>query len=169
MTLVKRFFILTLSIVSFSGASAQTSSYGELQAAYLFNFAKYIKWPGETSEFVIGVYGEQEVMELFSNILTGKRAGGKNIRVKIIEEPGDASDCNIVYIASPASRKLKLLTEITEGKSILLVTAEDLITSGAMISFFVEDDKLKFKLKKQTLAETGLTASDGLLKLAIVL
>jgi hypothetical protein len=159
-----------LFTVSFLGSvNAQTSSYEELQAAYIFNFAKYIKWPEETPEFVIGIYGEQEIMELFKNILAGKRAGGKPIRLKTIDRPDDMADCNIVYIASSASRKLKMLISATAGKSILIVTAEDMINSGAMISFVVEDDKLKFKLKRSILSETGLIASEGLLKLAILL
>jgi hypothetical protein len=43
-----------------------------------------------------------------------------------------------------------------------------MIKKGAMISFVVEDEKLRFKLKKASLASAGLVASDGLLKLAIV-
>jgi hypothetical protein len=166
----KRAILPLLFIVSFFGsATAQTSSYEELQAAYIFNFAKYIKWPEEKAEFVIGIYGEPEIMELFKSILAGKRVGGKPILVKIIEEPENMADCNIVYITSSASRKLKTLLSASEGKNILMVTAEDMISSGAAISFVVEDDKLKFKIKRKTLSENGLVASEGLLKLAILL
>lgn len=156
--------------MSLSGyAQAQTSSYEELQAAYIFNFAKYIKWPEENPEFVIGVYGEPEIMELFKNTLAGKRAGGRDILVRAVDGAEDVTGCSIIYIASSASKMLKTLIGVTAGKSILIVTAEDMISSGAMISFVVEDDKLKFKIKRKKLSETGLVASDGLLRLAILL
>lgn len=161
------FILLFLSLSGY--VHAQTSSYEELQAAYIFNFAKYIKWPEETPEFVIGVYGEPEIIELFKNTLAGKRAGGRDILVRAVEGAEDVAGCSIIYIASSASKMLKTLISVTEGKSILIVTAEDMISSGAMISFVVEDDKLKFKIKRKTLSETGLVASDGLLRLAILL
>jgi hypothetical protein len=44
-----------------------------------------------------------------------------------------------------------------------------MVRKGAMISFVLEGDKLRFKLKKNLLESVGLTASDGLQKLAILL
>lgn len=165
----KKPILLILFFVSLSGGvHAQTSSHEELQAAYIFNFAKYIKWPEETPEFVIGIYGEPEIITLFKNTLAGKRVGGKDILVRAVHGEEDVAGCNIIYIASSASKMLKTLVGVTAGKSILIVTAEDMVSSGAMISFVVEDDKLKFKLKRRKLSETRLVASDGLLKLAIL-
>lgn len=67
------------------------------------------------------------------------------------------------------SRSLSLLTTELSGKTVLIVTEEDLIRKGAAISFVVEDDKLRFKVKKKELDQAGLVASDGLLKLAILM
>lgn len=151
--------------------TAQTSSYGELQAAYLYNFAKYISWPGESQQFVIGVFQEADIMDDLETTLKGKKVKGKVIVLKKITTTEELQGCNIIYVSESNSKSLSLLTESVpgKGKGILIVTEEDMIRKGAIISFVIEDDKLRFKLKKRALDEAGLVASDGLLKLAILL
>jgi hypothetical protein len=149
-------------------AHAQTSNYEELQAAYLYNFAKYIKWPGETAEFTIGVLGGAEIMGDLQRTMKGKKAGGKEIVLKTMGTVAEADQCQIVYVSSSGSKELAALLAATAGKNILVVTEDDLARKGAAISFLVEDDKLRFKLNKAKLSAAGLTAAEGLLKLAIL-
>jgi hypothetical protein len=149
-------------------AWAQTSAFGELQVAYIFNFAKYVKWPKEGSAIVIGIYGEVKNIEYWKTLLSEKRVRNKVIQLRQISTLESLNDVNIIYVPESGSEDFKLLTAATAGKSILLVTEEDLIKRGATISFVVEDERLKFKLKQSALADIGLTATEGLLKLAIL-
>lgn len=74
---------LGFSIIG-KAAQAQTSSYGELQAAYIYNFAKYISWPDEAQQFVIGVFGDADIMDDLEITLKGKKVRGKPIALKKI-------------------------------------------------------------------------------------
>jgi hypothetical protein len=167
---ITRFLFLSITLIlsTKETAYAQISSYQELQAAYIYNFAKYIKWPGEAEAFVIGVYDDEEVMNLLKAVLSEKKIGGREIELKMLTKSADLTGCNIVYVPERGSRYVSDLSDSISGRNILLVTEEDMIKKGAMISFVVEDEKLRFKLKKTSLASAGLVASDGLLKLAIV-
>jgi hypothetical protein len=161
--------ILCFSALGASTVHAQTSSYEELQAAYIFNFAKYVAWrPTQSPTFVVGVYGELEIMEFLEKAFYQKKIGGKTAELKIIKTAADMLTCNILYLPGSGSKNIKEVTLETKGKNILIVTEEDLIKKGAAISFVVEDDRLKFKMKPAALSEAGLSASEGLLKLAIV-
>lgn len=166
---LKYFFIPVMLLAYSVNSNGQTSSYGELQAAYIFNFAKYIKWPGDAAVFVIGVAGEPEILGALQNTLRGKKVGGRAIEIRIITTPEEATACNILYLSESHSRDIGTLKKAIAGKKILIVTEEDLIKRGACISFVVEDDRLRFKLRKAGLEEAGLEASEGLLKLAILL
>jgi hypothetical protein len=55
-----KLLLLSAMLLVFPLVQAQTHVYAlrELQAAYIYNFAKYIKWPAEAEAFVIGVYAE---------------------------------------------------------------------------------------------------------------
>jgi hypothetical protein len=158
-----------IMLVFSSSVIAQTSSYDELQSAYLFNFAKYIKWPEETKVFTIGVFGEADIMEELVNVLRDKKVWGADIEVKKITSLDKAGNCHIIYMPESNSRNLSDLKLSVTGKNILIVTEDDLIKKGAVICFVMEEDKLRFKLNKKALTEAGLVASEGLLKLAITL
>jgi hypothetical protein len=159
---------MIMSLISVE-AVAQTSSYGELQAAYLYNFAKYIKWPANPEVFSIGIFGESNITADLVNTLQGKKVGGNPIVVREISSLSNINSFNIIYLPVSNSKSITLLKTAAEGKNILIVSEEDLIKKGASISFVVEHDRLRFKLKEDLLSEAGLQASEGLLKLAILL
>jgi hypothetical protein len=163
------FSMSCICLLSVRPVFAQTSSYAELQAAYIFNFAKYIKWPGSRLTFVIGIYGESDIEKELRLAMNEKKVGGHSIEIRIITSIEQISECNIIYLPRASSRELNLVRTSSGGKNVLIVTEEDLIKKGASISFVVEDDRLKFKLKRSALKESGLMATDGLLKIAIVL
>jgi hypothetical protein len=155
--------------VGIAQGNAQTSSYGELQAAYMYNFAKYITWPGEGDRFIIGVYLEADIMSDLERILIGKKVRGKAIELKRVESVDDLLSCHIIYLSGANSENLELVTASLGSKSVLLVTEDDLVRKGATISFVVQDEKLRFKIKRALLEKSGLVASEGLLKLAIMM
>jgi hypothetical protein len=166
----KYFFcsIICLCWLWAGSAQAQTSSYQELQAAYIFNFAKYITWPGQQDTFVIGIYNEDDMKAFFEKSFAGRTIRGKPIELRVIKRKEEIFSCRIIFIPKSRSKDIKIVTSSAEGGSTLIVTEEDLIKKGATISFVVEDNRLKFKLKKTALLHAQLSASEGLLKLAIL-
>jgi len=169
---VTRFFIFAIGCLCFfssSVATAQTSLYEELEAAYLFNFAKYVKWPDEPEVFVIGIYGEADNIEFLRSALESKKIRGKSVTLTILTDAHDITGISMIYVPESSTKNFNTLVQALADKSILIVTGKDLTKKGAMISFVVEDQKLRFKLRKSALDAADLVASDGLLKLAILL
>jgi hypothetical protein len=157
---------------SYQFASGQSSSsYEDLQAAYVFNFAKYVAWPANTQEsFVIGIYAEREdenIVRYLQAVLKGKMIQGKSIDLRVIQNVEEIEGINIIYVPESGSKNIGKLVTAIANRSILIVSEEDMIKRGAMISFVVEDDKLRFKMNQKSLKAAGLTASEGLVKLAI--
>lgn len=165
---IKLLLLTSLLLLIQVNANAQ-SSYEELQAAYIYNFAKYIKWPEETPSFVIGIFGDPTFIETLRNTLKGRRISGKQVEIRLIEKFEQSLECNIVFVPSSGSKSVVSLCSTVVGKNVLVVTEDDLIKKGAYISFIVKDDKLVFKIKQDALVKAGLKASEGLLKLAILL
>ena len=159
--------IIVLSVV-WRPAKAQTSSYPELQAAYMYNFAKYISWPTEAPQFVIGIFEDADIMLGLETTLKGKKVRSKPIVLKIVTTLDELLECNIVYLSESHSKSINKLTDAMRNKSILIVTEEDLVRKGATISFLVKEDRLKFKVNVKALKQVGLVASEGLLNLAIL-
>ncbi len=154
-------------MVMFYPAFSQVSSYGELQSAYLFNFAKYITWPNERQDFTIAIFGKTELSKELENTLREKKVHGLEIKVKEVHSIDDLPECQIIFLPESNSRTLTSLKSAVSGKHVLIVSEEDLIKKGASISFVIYDDRLRFKLNKDSLSDAGLVASDGLLNLAV--
>ena len=169
MTKLSIFVIGCLCFLTSSAATAQTSLYEELEAAYLFNFAKYVKWPDEAETFVIGIYGEADNIEFLRSALESKKIRDKSIALTILDDVDEIAGVSMIYVPESSTKNFNALVQALAGKSILIVTGKDLTKKGAMISFVVEDKKLRFKLRKSALDAADLVASDGLLKLAILL
>ncbi|ELR73071.1 putative transmembrane protein [Fulvivirga imtechensis AK7] len=162
-------FILALAFASPQNAKAQASSYEELQAAYIYNFAKYIRWPEEQPTFVIGIVGDNEgILTVLTNVLKSKKIGGKPVEVGNVDKTDTLTQYHILYIPHTESKKVEGITQSLQGKSVLVVTERDMIKKGASISFTVIDNKLRFKLNREVLQNARLIASEGLIKLAIV-
>ncbi|ELR68370.1 hypothetical protein C900_00469 [Fulvivirga imtechensis AK7] len=167
-----KLLLTVLIIITFglNNSKAQVSSYEELQAAYLYNFAKYIQWPKEvlSETFVIAVYGKN-IPKGISTVLNGKAVRGQHIELKTIDSVENFVDCQILFIPENRIRNLPELYPVLRDRHILLVSENDHIEKGAIISFIMKDNHLQFKLHEKALSEVGLTASAGLLRLAILL
>jgi hypothetical protein len=164
------FFICFSIFIAFTGIPkcfAQTS-YESLQSAYIYNFAKYIKWNPIPDPFIIGIYGHTDLTPELEKLLTGRKINGKDIVIKPCNSIDQTVTCNIVYLPKSKNKEFEHLKTTLSGKNILLVTESDQASNGAGISFIMSDNKLKFKLNLTALKKSGIEATEGLLKLAIV-
>src|SRR5688572_23585008 len=120
------FFVILLSCVACTTFSVRAqNSDEELRAAYIYNFAKYIRWPNDNPNFIIGVYGNDKNSELaLQTTLKGKKIAGKDIVIKTIEDNQTIASCNILYCPDIENKELASILEQIAGKNVLLVTKE---------------------------------------------
>ena len=161
------FFILPCSWKG-TGANchAQDANY-KAYTVFLYNFIKYIEWPDQSNDFIIGVVGDSPIKKELFLLAENKKAKGKKIIVRTISTPDEASACNLIYIPSQKSSMLKPINEKVKGKPVLLVTErEGLAKKGAAISFTVDDDDvLKFEINKSVLELQNLKVTTLLVQL----
>ena len=78
--------------------------------------------------------------------------------------------CDIIYLPKEQSRNLRLVAQKAKGENVLIVTEDkELAAKGANISFYVEDDKLRFIINKAATADQNIKISSSLLSLAEVI
>lgn len=160
------FFLFILQSKQF--VVAQPTNIYKAQAIYIYNFTKYIDWKDSAEEFSIGVYGESEILNELQTTLKGKVVGIKPIQVKLIKSAADFENCHIIYVASGKSGEIDKINQTIRSKGILVVSEDDLSAKGASISFVQVNNKLRFKIREQSLQDAGLQVSDMLLTQGIV-
>ncbi|MEQ8575456.1 MAG: YfiR family protein, partial [Fulvivirga sp.] len=72
----------------------------EIHSMMIYNFIKYIQWPGYDSsqDFVIGVIGEDDVFNTLNTWYNGKVRGDKKFLVKKFNSANDITGCHIIYV-----------------------------------------------------------------------
>ena len=135
-------------------------------ALFIAKFTDYIQWPNSNEKIVIGVYGDQEIISELGKF-TAKR---EKIQIKNISSLADTQDCQVIFLADSKNGEFETINNGIGNKEVLLVTENGSFTAhGAGISFFLDDDKLRFRLNKQTMDSRNLKVSSSLLSLAEVI
>ncbi len=162
--------MLVLLLAFSSRSYAQETNY-KSYSLFLYNFIKYIEWPADNSDFVIGVMGESPIIKELELLAKTKKAKGRPIIIKKITTADEAAACQMVYIPPGKSSMLKVIAEKTKGKPVLLVgEREGLAKKGAGMSFVtLDDDTLKFEFNQTVLDQNHLKIPSVLSKLGLAI
>ncbi len=144
----------------------------EVEAAYLFNFGKFVVWPGTThtsqAPFLICVLGDDPFGPVLDRTIAGETVGGRPVRDKRIARPQDATGCSILYISSSESARLSnILPAIHEASVLTVSDIPDFVQRGGMIQFVLRDGRVRFEVNLSSTQSNGLSMSSELLKVAV--
>ena len=144
----------------------------ELHSMMIYNFLKYIQWPGNqnTGDFVIGVLKDDNVYGTLNTWYGNKERGGKKFIIKKISSLAEASSCQLVYVGTAGSNQFEDLLTTLGGNSTLTVTNKrGLGAKGSCINFKVIDGRLKFEMNQAAIANAKLRTSSQLTSMAILI
>jgi hypothetical protein len=145
----------------------------QLKAAFLFNFAKFVEWPPEAfadekSPFIIGVLGDNPFGKELERTVEGKIVNGRYIQIREAGSLAEAKKCHILFVCNSENKRLQEVFEALRGASVLTVGDWTHFTeSGGMISFVLENSKIRFQINDQAARAAGLKISSKLLNLAL--
>jgi YfiR/HmsC-like len=138
-----------------------------IKAAYLFNFGRYVSWPQQTGDVVIGVLGHDSIVEILERTIAGKTINGRAYRVKVFASPEQIDHCDIVFVPRSEAKYTQPVLTAVSGKPVLTVSDQENFSSdGGMIEFLLIDDTLKFDINLAAAEKSGLKISSELLRVA---
>jgi hypothetical protein len=142
----------------------------EVEAAYLFNFGKFVGWPNThaSSPFLICILGDDPFGPVLDRAIAGEVLGSRLVQDKRITHPQDAAGCSILYISSSESARLsKILSAIQEAPVLTVSDIPDFVQQGGMIQFVLRDGRVRFEVNLAPTQRNGLMMSSELLKVAV--
>ena len=160
-----------LMAIAARGDDSGVSEY-QVKAAFLYNFAKFVKWPDTSfadtnSPIVIGILGENPFGDALTLAVKGRTANGRPITVRALTMPAEMKTCHIVFISQKPRRNLGETLALLNNSNVLTVSEGDhFIESGGMINFFIDSTKVRFEINDQAATKAGLTISSKLLNCA---
>nr|WKN40267.1 YfiR family protein [Tunicatimonas sp. TK19036] len=147
---------------------AQTTE-DKMKAVFLYSFTKYVDWSHSDDQIVIGVYGNNTVLNILQKDMKGKKVQGKDVVAKSITTPSEVQSCQVVYLPKSNSSQLSEVVSTSAKQGILVVTEENLAAQGAGISFTKQSSKLGFVLNKKVLEANQLKVMTALYNMGKVL
>ena len=159
----------------FAGSIAlgqQKPSEYQVEAAYLYNFGRFVEWPAkgsspQNSSFTICVLGDDPFGHALDATLAGEMIGNQKVTARRISSPQMAADCQILFISSSEANRLNKIMEALDKNAVLTVSdIPQFSQRQGMIQFVSEENRIRFEVNLTATQRAGLTLSSELLKVA---
>jgi uncharacterized protein DUF4154 len=156
---------VSMSVAAAAGQAQEQTLEFQVQAAYLYNFVKFVEWPAGTLGTVITICttGNTPVTTALEQIVRDEVVNGHPLAVRTIEAPEAA--CNVVFVphdvaASEYVRSARTAPVLTVGES------PDFIAQGGIINFVRDAGMMRFEIDQEAAKRARLQISSRLLRLA---
>ena len=144
-----------------------------LKAAFIYNFAKFTRWPEGTwtddhASINLCIAGTDELIVELER-LGGKQVKGRSLTINRVSGLSDLSSCHIVYIATSERTRYQQVTQSLQDKAVLTVSEiSNFARSQGTIELFHKEGRVRFIINLDVVRRAGLELSSRLLKLAVI-
>ncbi len=162
--------LLLLPAAVVVGADVHAPEYA-VKAAFLYNFAKFVEWPPDAARnaqtFRICLVGDDPFGSLLTDTVAGKTVQDRPIEIAHPESAPELGQCHMAFISRSQVRQLpRLLAGLAGANTLTVGETEEFARDGGMITFHVEENKVRFEINAEAAQRAGLRISSQLLKLA---
>jgi YfiR/HmsC-like len=170
------FAVLGTLMYPASWMQADTGTEYQVKAGFLYNFSKFVTWPPETfvdarQLFNICTSGEQSWSQTFEEALKGKTVDERAVITRIVHSEKDVKGCQVLFVPAPEESKWQSLMLNARFPGMLTVTESNRLKkherSGAVITFVLDENRVRFVIDTKAAEKAGLTISSKLLSLAL--
>ena len=156
-------------------ANAQHADDAErlLKAVFIYNFAKFTRWPEKSGEaegnsLKMCTVGNDELVDALVQ-LGGKVIKGRPVTILSIDETQCPGCCHLLYIAnSERERRMDLISSV-RGEPVLTISeTPGFVNAGGIIELYHEQGRVRFIINLAAARSAGLEFSSRLLNLAVV-
>ena len=143
-----------------------------IKAAFLFHFAQLVDWPADTpadksNSLILCILGEDPFQGTLEATVEGKAVGNKILRVRHLVQPQEMQACQIIFFGKALSKRIPALVADLQNAPILTVgETADFLSAGGMISFLLEQNKVRFDINVGAAESAKLKIGSRLLILA---
>ena len=167
---------ITVSVLSGGAATAYAQSPSqreyEIQAAFVYNFAKFVDWPpdrftDESASLMLCVIGEDTFGTTLEDTVAGKTVKGRQIGIRRIDNVDDVESCHLLFVGLSESERLRQIVTRSQKANVLTVgNMAEFIESGGIINLIKKANKIRFEINLVAAERARLKLDLKLLTLA---
>ncbi|HVG27173.1 MAG TPA: YfiR family protein [Acidobacteriaceae bacterium] len=141
----------------------------DVQAVYLFDFAKFVRWPaGSEGPLRFCIAGPLAFADALRKIVSEGTIEGHPLEVTRVAQPSETEGCSVLYIDDSEKDHLDAFLAAVDAKPALTVSdLPDFMAHGGMIQFVPLAKRMRFSVNLDPVKRSGLSLSSELLKVAV--
>lgn len=169
--MVSRWLFFAQMLLLSAGAFCQDSEI-QVKAAFLYRFCGYTVWPAQQfasadAPIVVGVVGQQSVVDEIDRVLAGKSIGGRIFTIHKVDEHSELRNIHMLYFNQSSNLGLESFGAHLRTAPILIVTEKRSLPALSIINFVMHDSYVRFEISRTRAGEVGLELSSQLLSVAV--
>ena len=143
-----------------------------VKAAFIRQFTRYVDWPegtfkGPADQIVLGVLGENPFGTALDQIAAGAGSDAREFHVKYFRTIEEWEPCQVLFVCASEAKDMEPVLGRTRNLPVLVIgDAPGVAEAGAIINFFIEDNKVRFEVNPEAARQAHLQISSKLLRLA---
>ena len=168
MDLLKRIGFSALLLACLA-AGDQEPEYA-VKGVFMYKFGDYVEWPasafsGPATPFTIGILGEDPFDGGLDQTVQNRTVQGRSIQVKRFRKVEQVRDVQVLYLSDSEAGRWEQDLAMLKGLNILTI-GDRSGRAGAVITFVIQDNKVRFEIDAGAADRAGLKLSSKLLSLA---
>lgn len=161
--------VILLGVTPRAAAASQPSQ-SDVEAVYLFDFGKFIRWPAGSDQgaMTLCVAGSASFADALQKTVANETIDARVLQVRRIANRAEESGCAILFIEAAQHLRVEELLEGVADKSTLTVSdLPEFLAQGGMIQFQLVEKRVRFSVNLDAVTRAHLTMSSELLKVAV--
>jgi YfiR/HmsC-like len=142
----------------------------EVKAAFLYNFAKFVRWPDDATggpRFVVAIVGDDPFGAVLDRAFQGKTVLGRPVEIRRTRVFREAVGAQMAFIGSSEHARLAEVLAALKGGSVLTVGDMDSFADGGgMVGFRIKDSTVRFEVNLREVRQARLQMSSQIIRLA---
>lgn len=165
--------VLLLFTANVGISNAQSPTDVRVKAAFVFNFAKFIEWPGfshgaSTTPIKIAIVGEDPIKAELESVMRGKSIDAHPIEILKFQSLTEIQACHLLFISNSERANLPQILKLIRNTVVVTVSdMPDFLDQGGQIAFLSQENKIRFEVNIAETERVGVKLSSNLLKLAL--
>lgn len=140
-----------------------------VKGAYLFKFSGFVEWPpgafpSPAAPLVIGVLGDDPFGRTLDQMMDGQTFEGRPVEVLRTHRIDQVRRAHILFISQSELTRMEVIQSGLQNSSVL--TVADFNRPGIVISFVMENNKVRFAVNLDQAERAGLKLNSRLLSVA---
>jgi hypothetical protein len=151
--------------------AADQASAAAVKAAFVLNFAKFIRWPDDalaaSQPVNLCVIGDAAVADALATLVRGQQIEGHELAARLLKRDDALRECHVLFVsARDGEQAIGMVASVRNAPVFTVADCEKFTDAGGIAQLMNENGRMRFAINLSAATKARLSLSSKLLGLA---